>query len=470
MFSAIFQHHYGYLALCCLTALVIGGATWLLARRSGSPFGLWWGASTATLTGVFGVTFMGSGAASAQCVINHNLAEPFHTTQGLWNLAMTVPLGFFALLAVRRFVPVLVGVVALPLAIEFVQATVDGLGRVCDSSDAEMNILGGLAGIAIASAALLRRDALNWKSGAQWSLATAAALLVLGAGVARPMVAFVNVDGTGLSAADTDQQRAVRQAVTVAFGDHYRIGNLYEQPCPGSSCTSIAFHLLSRDTKHPEAYSTGTLSWPDKQHLNVLLVDSTLPSVMGYPVDNAAKASTQQEAYQIAQQYVHEHYPWASDAFAHKTSQVGGDAKLGWITSYRWVHNDVLMPRMLDIQVSRAGQISQVDVTLGPKKIDLPPAKLDAQQAEAAVLDGLVTQAKTNHSVGMTKDRLRDLYDLDAFTLKAAQRDGTWRSEWLVNVTHKANSESAAGSPDMWRVDSASGQVYDGVNLPVKTN
>ncbi|MGW2184167.1 VanZ family protein [Streptomyces sp. NPDC001732] len=109
----------------------------MLSSRLGSPHGVWWAGLAGTLTGVLGVTFMGSGPASGQCVINHDLAEPFRTTQGLWNLAMTVPLGLFALMALRRILPAAVGVVALPLAIEFTQAAANGLGRVCDSADAE---------------------------------------------------------------------------------------------------------------------------------------------------------------------------------------------------------------------------------------------------------------------------------------------------------------------------------------------
>ncbi|MFI6107567.1 hypothetical protein ACIA79_26040, partial [Streptomyces sp. NPDC051310] len=102
MFTAIFQDHYGYLVACTLVALVFGAGAWLLARRLRSPHGVWFACLAATVAGVLGVTFMGSGPASGQCVVNHDVLEPFRTTQGLWNLAMTVPLGFFALMAARR--------------------------------------------------------------------------------------------------------------------------------------------------------------------------------------------------------------------------------------------------------------------------------------------------------------------------------------------------------------------------------
>ncbi|MGI5438038.1 hypothetical protein ACQEV4_11610 [Streptomyces shenzhenensis] len=82
MYDAVFQDHYDYLAAYVPAALVLGGAAWLLARRLGSPHGVWWFWLVGTLTGIFGVTFMDGGPANGTCVINHDLAEPFHTIQG----------------------------------------------------------------------------------------------------------------------------------------------------------------------------------------------------------------------------------------------------------------------------------------------------------------------------------------------------------------------------------------------------
>ncbi|MDF3140696.1 MULTISPECIES: VanZ family protein [unclassified Streptomyces] len=474
MFTAIFENHYDYLVACTLTALVLGGAAWLVSRRLGSPYGVWWAGLAGALTGVLGVTFMGSGPATGQCVINHNLAEPFHTTQGLWNLLMTVPLGLFTLLALRRLLPALVGVVALPLAIEFTQATANGLGRVCDSADAEMNILGGLAGLAIAAGVLARRGALHLQAGAKASMIAFAVLLILGTGVARPMLSFTNLDGTGLSAAGSSEREAVEQVVQEAFGDRYKLGHVYVQPCVGAPCTNIAFTLLSRDGGHPEAFSNGSLSWPDKKHLNVLLEDSDRPSVMGYPVAGAKAPSTEQEAYRIAQTYMNEHYPWAKDAVTHRTYQVGEKAELGWMTSWRWLNDDVLMPRMLDVQVDRAGRVSQVDVTLGPKRMKTTKAKLDAGQAEEAVREGLVAQNRANGGGDLDRSEVKAKYQIDAFTLKAVEREGAWRPEWLVNVSMRAEKPGAdpqeSGGADMWRVDAVNGQVYDGTDAPVKAD
>ncbi|MEU5215208.1 VanZ family protein [Streptomyces sp. NPDC020807] len=465
MFSAIFQDHYGYLAFCVVVALAFGSTAWLLSRRIGNPYGVWIAGLTAVATGVLGVTFMGSGPASGQCVINHDLVEPFRTTQGLWNLAMTVPLGFFALMAVRRPLPTLVGVITFPLVIEFTQAEVDGLGRVCDSADAQMNILGGLIGLAVAALILVKRSTIEWQGAVKASLIASAVILLLGAGVARPAVTFAHVDGTGLADANTGQRQAVEQAVREAFGNHYELGRIYDQPCVGAPCRNVLFTLLSRDKAHPEAFGNGTLSWPDKNHLNVLLEDNDRPSVMGYPVAGAKAPASDKEAFQVARTYMGKHYPWGADAVAHKTYPIGEKAELGWITSWRWVDQGVLMPRMLDVQVDRAGRVSQVDVTLGPKRLHLEKAKLDAKQAESLVREAMAIQLADQGG-------LLDGLQVKAFTLKAVERDGAWRPTWLVSVSTGAEGQEltpdAARTSDVWRVDAVSGQVYDSVDRPIK--
>ncbi|MFF6888711.1 VanZ family protein [Streptomyces sp. NPDC012421] len=470
MFTAIFQDHYAYLAVSTLVALLLGAVAWLLARRLGSPYGVWVAGIAATVTGVLSVTFMGSGPATGQCVINHDVTEPFRTTQGLWNLAMTVPLGFFALMATRRPLPVLVGVVAFPLTIEVVQAEVDGLGRVCDSADAQMNILGGMIGLAVAAAVLvlLKHGTVKWKGAAKASLFVSLGLVLLGSGVAYPSMAFTNIDGTGLSLAGDEQRQAVEQVVEEAFGNRYELGPVYDQPCAGAACRSVAFTLLSRDKTHPEQFANGSLSWPDKDRFTVLLQDSDQPSVMGYPVSGAKPPATDKAAYEVAQAYMRERYPWAAKATVHKTYPMGEKAVLGWMTSWRWQDNGVLMPRMLDVQVSRKGTVSQVDVTRGPEQLDLAKPQVDAKKAEALVREGLDRQF-----AGQGRPAPSDLV-VKAVVLKAVQRAEVWRPTWLVNIMQGSQTPAPDGSTngmtDVWRVDALDGQVYDGADRPLKKN
>ncbi|WP_329257745.1 VanZ family protein [Streptomyces pseudovenezuelae] len=467
MFSAIFQHHIGYLAVCTLIGLIFGGAAWTLAHKRRNSHRAWWSGLAFTLTGVLGVTFMGAGSASGACVLNHEFAEPFHTTQGLWNLAMTIPVGAFALLAIRRPLPVLFGVIALPLAIEFTQATVNGLGRVCDSSDAEMNIVGGLIGIAITAIILTTRHPLAWKAGIKGTLIAFTALLLLGSGLARPMLDLTNVDGTSLTDADSEQKQAVEAAVKEAFGERYKIGQLYEQPCEDSSCTNIIFNLHSREDGYSEDFGTGSLSWPDMKHLNVQLENSDRPTVMGYPVEGAKAPSSDAAASRVTKSYAQRKYPWAMGATMTETVPVGEKAELGWITAWRWTQNNVLMPRMLDVQVDRVGRVSQVDVTLGPTRAKLPKVKLDAGQAERAVNKAVAAQLRANGNSGAE-------FHTKAFTVKAVERDGNLLPNWLVNVTWSGSGKSDASQEgavvDMYRVNAVTGQVYDSGGHLLKVN
>ncbi|MFF8595206.1 VanZ family protein [Streptomyces sp. NPDC015220] len=464
MFTAIFQHHVGYLAVCTLIGLVLGGTAWTLARKRGNSYGAWWSGLAFTLTGVLGVTFMGGGSAGRVCVLNHRFAEPFHTTQGVWNLAMMVPVGACALLAIRRPLPVLVGVIALPLAIEFTQATVNGLGRVCDSSDAEMNIIGGMIGLTVVAVALTIRHSLAWQAGTKGALITCAALLLLGLGVARPMLDFTNVDGSSLADASSGQKRAVEAAVKEAFGDRYKIGKQYEQPCGDSPCTNIIFILLSREKGHAQDFGTGSLSWPDKKHLSVQLENSDHPTVMGYPVGGAKAPSTDAAASRIAKSYAQRQYPWAMSATMYETFPVGAKAELGWATNWRWTYNDVLMPRMLDVQVDRAGRVSQIDVTLGPTQVKLPESKLDAGQAEKAVNKTVTAQLQANGNAGVE-------FHTKAVTVKAVEQDGNWQPNWLVNVTVPGNGKSDDSQEQeavtIYRVSAVTGQVYDEAGQPL---
>ncbi|MEU0334234.1 VanZ family protein [Streptomyces sp. NPDC006193] len=467
MFSAIFQHHVGYLAVCTVLGLILGGASWTLVRKWGHPHGAWWSGLTFTVTGVLGVTFMGGGSASGVCVLNHRFAEPFHTTQGLWNLAMMVPVGACALLAVRRPLPVLVGVLGLPLAIEFTQATVNGLGRVCDSSDAEMNIIGGLAGLTVVAVVLTIRHSLAWQAGTKGALITSAALLILSLGVARPMLDVTNVDGSSLAGASARQKQAVQVAIKEAFGDHYEIGQQYAQPCVGAPCTNIIFNLHSREEGHSKDFGIGSLSWPDKKHLNVQLEDSDRPTVMGYPVGAEKAPSTDTEASRIAKLYAQRQYPWARGATMSETTAVGAKAELGWITSWRWKQRDVLMPRMLDVQVDRVGNVSRIDVTLGPVRVNLPEAKLDAVQAEKEVEKAIAVRLQAKGKTGAE-------FHTAAVTLKAVEQDGDWRPNWLVNVTWPRDGQSddpqEQAPADMYRVNALTGQVYDAAGQPLRTD
>ncbi|MFD4376566.1 VanZ family protein [Streptomyces sp. NPDC058486] len=458
MLTAIFQDRLAYLAACVAVALLLGGAAWWTARRLGNPRGPWWAGLAATLTGILGVTFMGSRAATGTCVVNHDVLEPFHTTQGLWNLAMTVPLGFFALAAVRRPLPVLVGVVAFPPALEFVQGSVDGLGRICDSSDAQMNVLGGLAGLALAALVFGRAPSFGWRAGAKGAGVAAAVLLVSGMVLARTAILFTHLDGTGLSPADADQRRAAEAAVREAFGDGYAVRNAYHQPCLDVLCAHITFAVAPTGAAPEAPTGMGTLSWPDGKRLTLELESAGL----GFPVPGAGAGTgsgrapvDEKQAYDTARRYMAAHYPWAESAADHTTYPVGKGAARGWATEWRWVDGGIVMPRTLQVLVDRTGRVARVDVVLAPTRLELPDPVLDPDEAAGAVRRWMDEGSPRSLPPGLR---------FEAYSLQAVERDGTWRPEWLVHMVSDEQPPDTdphvAGTGDRWWVDAVTGAIY----------
>ncbi|MFF2778206.1 VanZ family protein [Streptomyces sp. NPDC058052] len=460
MLTAIFQDRLGHLAGCALAALVLGGAAWWAARRRGSPRGPWWAGLAATLTGILGVTFMGSGPALGTCVVNHDVLEPFRTTQGWWNLAMTVPLGFFALGAVRRPLPVLVGVVALPPAIEFVQGSVDGLGRICDSSDALMNVLGGLAGAALAALFLLRAPGFAPRAWARGAGVAAAVLLVAGTVLARTAIIFTHQDGTGLSPAGPAQHRAAEAAVREAFGDGYGVRNVLHQPCLDVPCAHLVFGVLPPGAAPGDPGGTGSLSWPDGKRLTVEpgTPGFTGPgSAPGFPVPGAGAAPrTEAEAYETARRYMRAHYPWAESAGDTTTYPFGPRAAQGWVTAWRWMDGGIVMPRTLNVHVDRTGRVARVDVTLGPTRLDLPDPEQSADQAAGVVRRHLEAGAKGR---GLPPG-LR----IEAYDLRAVERGGAWHPEWIVGMVHDETPQEldprVSDTTERLWVDAVTGRLY----------
>ncbi|MER5212324.1 VanZ family protein [Streptomyces sp. NPDC002838] len=434
MLQAVFQDRLAFLAGVVLMSLAGGGIAFFVAkRRGGGPwmYALWAAAVVAALSVT--VFFPGGAGASRQCVINRNVAEPFATEQGLLNAAMYVPIGLFGVLATRRLVPVAVGGVLMSVGTELTQALAPWVGRNCDSSDIQMNGLGALAGAAAAwMATRAKGTSLQWERGAkQAGLVTLGAVLATGLAL-QTVISPIVVDATSLQGASSDEETAALKAVHAAFGDRYAISNVQLQPGIDQSRSTL---LITFKTA-----GFAELSWPDEKHLNVSLESSSTPSSNSYAIDtgDGTAPADAEAAYRIAQKYAKKHYPWALKADHQETHPVGDNAEFGWITSWRWQSGGVLMPRSIDVQVNRAGRVSQLDVQEGPQKVDVPRRRVSKQQAEQAARHGAGGQAKAT-----------------AITVRAVQRGGTWRAEWTVEV-------SISGSdPYLVFVDAETAKVHD---------
>ncbi|MFJ3308567.1 hypothetical protein ACIPSA_37095 [Streptomyces sp. NPDC086549] len=149
------------------------------------------------------------------------------------------------------------------------------------------------------------------------------------------------------------------------------------------------------------------------------------------------------------------HYPWAEAASRHETQPVGSKAEFGWLTSWRFKERGVVMPRSLDVQINRAGRVSQLLVDFGPEHVKLPAELISAERAEEIV-------RKDQGRIGADPDALR----IHADVLKADRAkgwQGSWRVVWSVNVNDARCTPDKDGDgcePSQTMVDAGTGEVY----------
>lgn len=419
MFSAIFNDQAGFIATALTAAFLVAALCFWFAHRSGKrPWShAAFGASIAAEVAL--TLFLPSGAAVAEarhvCVINRNYAEPFATQQGLLNLLLFVPIGFFGLMALRSLLPVVAGTILLSLSTELLQTLVPGVNRGCDSSDLEMNALGGLVGIAIAWAALhLTKHPISPLRRHARPTAVGSAIVLVGAGIAAAVwITPVAVDATSLQFTGDEEKAAAQRAVRQAFGDHYKISNVQLQTGVDDNPDTL---LIALDKGSAE------LSWPDASQLNVSLENSSQTTSASFPVPGTGQQKiTGEDALPIAGRYAQEHYPHELRGAEPHVYPVGDRAELGWIVSWRRRNSaGVLMPVRLDVQINTAGRVSQLLVRSIDDPASLPKPTVDKKAAQSTALKAL--HQPTGHEVRVAESELL-----------AVQREGEWRSQWLTS-------------------------------------
>ncbi|MFF7127489.1 VanZ family protein [Streptomyces sp. NPDC008240] len=448
MFEAVFGDDMGFLAGLTVVAAVMGLAVWAVARRREVDHAVWWLPLAFCLTGVLGVTLAlrGGEAGRAECVINHEITEPLYTTQGLWNLAMFVPLGLFGVLALRRPLPVLVGVLALPCLIELAQALAPFVSGICDSADVEMNAGGGVLGVA--AGLVLVRGRVAWRAWATPTLIVAVVCAVAGPVVFQTAITANHVDGSSVRDAHGDERETAERVIRAAFGDRYHVGDV--RVSPGVDGYNGWMSIQIAGTYPAE------LMWPGGRRLNVSFEDSEPPTSASFPVPGAGTPHDAQDAYRIARSYMQAHYPWAGAASFHETQPVGRKAEFGWRTSWRFKERGVAMPRILDVQINRAGRVSQLLVDFGPKQVDLPARLLSAKQAEAIAARQWKKNGADLHTLRIHADELR--------TERAKGWQGPWHVVWSVSVLEtgcKPDKDSSGCDPMNTVLDAGTGEIYD---------
>ncbi|WP_229853903.1 VanZ family protein [Streptomyces filipinensis] len=443
MFDAVFGDDIGFLAGLTAVAVVAGALAWALARRRRAAHPGWWAPLACCLTGVLGVTLAlrGGEAGRAECVINHEITEPLYTTQGLWNLAMFVPLGLFGVLALRRPLPVLAGVLALPFVIELTQALAPFASGVCDSADVEMNAGGGVVGVA--AGLVWSRGRVAWRAWAAPTVAVTAVLAVLGAVVCGSAVTLDHVDGSTVRDAHGDERVAAERAVRQAFGDRYRVGAVRVRPGLDGYSGSMSVQFAGG--------FPAELMWPGGRRLTVDFESTGHPKEAAFAVPGAATPRSTADAYRIARTYMRAHYPWADSAPWHATRAV--DDPAGWVTSWRYKERGVEMPRSLDVRLDRAGHVTGLQVDLGPTHVPLPAHLLSARQAERLV--------REQEEKGQTDTTGLRIHAGPLTTERTKGDTGPWRAIWSVVVADTPCASAADGidcEPSTWRLDARTGE------------
>ncbi|WP_432057263.1 VanZ family protein [Streptomyces sp. bgisy022] len=371
-----------------------------------------------------------AGVTDGVCYVNCSPANVLMTTQGILNIGMFVPIGASAVMATRSPLLSLAGAASLSVATEFAQATV--FGRNCDSNDFLANFVGAAVGVlAVHMASVLSgRPQFDWKRGVKHSGGVLLALLFAVGVSVNTVIIPVALDDSSIRLSSTSQEDAARAAMRRAFGDHVNITKTTLRPGTEGAEDHIVIAF---------ANGIAQLAWPSRSEFSVLLEPESTPGKHSFPLDPPAPSPAgTSDAQKIAHTYAASRYPAQMAGASVKTLPVGDDAEFGWITSWRTSEDGVLLPNRLDVQVNRAGRISQLVVREFSASYDIPRDRI---RKDAALR---VVQNETG-------------IDPDHASEHLIKRDGTYKVTWVVDVSHSADDVES------FFVDSLSGEMIDHV-------
>ncbi|MEO9153512.1 MAG: VanZ family protein [Lapillicoccus sp.] len=139
-----------WVALGIIAALCLGIGGWVL-RHPQRGRRVAWAASGLALLPILALTFMPvTRQLYAVCVVQFELPTSLRVGDVLANLVLFVPVAWFATLASRRPLVMLVVGSLLSAAIEAVQAAIPAIGRSCDTNDWFNNTVGVAIGVSTA--------------------------------------------------------------------------------------------------------------------------------------------------------------------------------------------------------------------------------------------------------------------------------------------------------------------------------
>ena len=136
-------------ALVAIACVAIG---YVLVRSQRRGEWILWALAGGSLLAVLALTLLPSGFSSSdaiECEVQI-VAPALGRIELMANIALFVPLAFFATLATRRPLVVVAAAAGLSAVVEGIQALAPVIGRACDTNDWLMNTIGTVAGVLLA--------------------------------------------------------------------------------------------------------------------------------------------------------------------------------------------------------------------------------------------------------------------------------------------------------------------------------
>lgn len=301
MIRAVLNNETGLLWALLAALIASAAVAAAVARRRSAPLllSMLVGVSTALVLTATLYPINPGAPAPLLCTVQRDLISAMSSTQGLMNIALFVPAGFFTALLVRRPVSTGVALTLLSAAVEAVQAVTPGVGRSCDTADLWDNALGTAVGCGLAFL-WSRRNGVeplltSRNEIARGSMARSGGVAVLAVAVV-PFVTVISADVTESTLAGPAQ----RAAAAKAFGDFF-----------GPAARTKSVQYVAGTFGQPGVINvTGeagslTLSWPGGEPTTGLV--GPLP-------DQAPGELTDAAAVASATRFVEIHFPGHSPA------------------------------------------------------------------------------------------------------------------------------------------------------------
>ncbi|MQS05843.1 VanZ family protein [Streptomyces alkaliphilus] len=323
------------------------------------------------------------------CLVNRQVHHSFTTLQGVLNVGMFVPLGFFALLATRSLLLAVAGPAVLSLVIEIAQGVAPFIARSCDTTDWVSNSAGGLAGALLARGVLgtLGAGDVRWRDARDKRIGLVLITVVAGFGImGRLTLMPLYTDATGVWAADGDMREAAREKAESVFGEGVVMSRVHHLPGVGGPPDMVTFNAEGANF---------SMEWPDTRRFQMYIgpwrkeleKELSFFAVEGFP----GEPTNRNDAQKIAEEFAVDRFPWAirESEVEVEVHPVDGSGPSGWVVNWRRHRDGVLMPMRLEVQVDSKGYIAQfiaADIE-DPESELLPPVRITEEQARKAVLE-----------------------------------------------------------------------------------